>query len=174
VSTFARAGAYAPATRVYQPPPGAVTRGCRAGGWGLRAAGRRPAEVDTAQGWPTIGVPAVLGSRPMAGHVALDHGIGVRIPAPQPIEKHCPTCNSRLSHWLRFVSSASRVVPGSYARGKHQTRTECRTSSLARPKYGPRPAASSSTPPTRPAISHCVGGSTLTCLAVSPTLGQLF
>ncbi len=29
-------------------------------------------------------VPAILGSRPMAGHTALDRGIGVRVPASQP------------------------------------------------------------------------------------------
>ena len=27
-----------------------------------------------------------LGSRPMVGHMTLDHGIGVRIPASQPIQ----------------------------------------------------------------------------------------
>jgi hypothetical protein len=43
VSTFARAGAHAPATRVYQPPPGAVTPASRRLESGLRAAanGRR-------------------------------------------------------------------------------------------------------------------------------------
>jgi hypothetical protein len=30
----------------------------------------------------------LLGSRPMAGHMTLDHGIGVRIPASQPPWKH--------------------------------------------------------------------------------------
>ncbi len=29
----------------------------------------------------------VLGSRPMVGHMTLDHGIGVRIPASQPLWK---------------------------------------------------------------------------------------
>ena len=42
--------------------------------------------------WLYLGFPAsssaptlVLGGRPTVGHVALDHGIGVRIPASQPI-----------------------------------------------------------------------------------------
>src|SRR3989304_604561 len=30
-----------------------------------------------------------MGSRPMVGHVALDHGIGVRVPASQPVGAAC-------------------------------------------------------------------------------------
>lgn len=34
-----------------------------------------------------LGLFEALGSRPMAGHAALDRRIGVRIPAPQPNSK---------------------------------------------------------------------------------------
>jgi hypothetical protein len=33
---------------------------------------------------PTVAPRLALGGRPTVGHVALDHGIGVRIPASQP------------------------------------------------------------------------------------------
>ncbi len=88
VSTFARAGACAPANASLPAAARGRDAALPSRRWACERPARRPAEVDTAQGWPTIGVPAVLGSRPTAGHVALDHGIGVRIPAPQPIGKH--------------------------------------------------------------------------------------
>src|SRR5262245_27838439 len=45
----------------------------------------------------------VLGGRPTVGHVALDHGIGVRIPASQPVATPFESC--RVSWPGRFFTS---------------------------------------------------------------------
>src|SRR6185295_9298608 len=49
-----------------------------------------------------------LGGRPTVGHVALDHGIGVRIPASQPISL---TSKARSLGWSAGSREASRLVP---------------------------------------------------------------
>lgn len=63
---------------------GRERRAAPAGGWsptpGTPKAGREPGAAMLL----SSRVPAILGSRPMAGHTALDRGIGVRVPASQP------------------------------------------------------------------------------------------